>query len=246
MTDKPSFIRPTDVDALKLARTLVRGARFGAIAVLEPASGHPFTSRVLLATDVDGIPVMIGSQLSTHTRSLLKDPRCSILVGEPGKGDPLAWPRLTMLASAERIEADSESHSHIRRRFLSRHPKAKLYADFPDFSFFRLNPHSANLNAGFGKAYEISGSDLIIKSPMNQEIATNELQIIATVTSLREGAPDLLAKRLFKDKSVNWRISGLDASGLELAQKGKILRLELDKIFNDLDALVDVYQTYLK
>jgi len=246
MTDKPSVIRPTDADALKLARTLARGARFGAIAVLEPTSGHPFTSRVLLATDVDGVPVMIGSQLSMHTKALLRDPRCSILVGEPGKGDPLAWPRLTLLTNAERIEADGESHSRIRRRFLSRHPKAKLYADFPDFSFFKLNPHSGNLNAGFGKAYEIDGNDMIIKSSLNQEIATHELQIIATVTSLREGAPDLLAKRFLKDNSVNWRVSGLDASGFELAHNGKILRVELEKISNDLDALVGLYKSLLK
>jgi len=239
-------IRPTDAEALHLARTLARGARFGAIAVLAPDSGHPFTSRVLLATDIDGVPVMIGSELSTHTKALLADPRCSILVGEPGKGDPLAWPRLTILATAERIGRDSESHRRIRRRFLQRHPKAKLYVDFPDFSFFRLYPGTANLNGGFGKAYILEGDALIIHSALNSLLAIDELQIIARLASLREGTANLLARRYFKDKSDNWRISGLDAAGLELAQKERLLRFELSQNCVDLDAMIDAYDGILK
>lgn len=246
MVDKPSPIRPTDADARRLARTLARGARFGAIAVLEPESAHPFTSRVLLGNDVDGVPVMIGSLLSTHTKALLKDPRCSILVGEPGKGDPLAWPRLTILAVAERVEADSESHKRIRRRFLQRHAKAKLYVDFPDFSFFKLNPSSASLNGGFGKAYILEEKDLVIRSPLNDIIACDELQAIDRIIALGEAVPDLLAKRFFKEKSDNWRISGLDAAGLELARKETLLRLEVDETPDDLNALIAVYAGLLK
>jgi putative heme iron utilization protein len=246
MVDKPSPIRPTDADARRLARTLARGARFGAIAVLEPESANPFASRVLLGTDVDGVPVMIGSQLSTHTKALLKDPRCSILVGEPGKGDPLAWPRLTILATAERVATDSESHTRIRRRFLQRHAKAKLYVDFPDFSFFKLNPSSASLNGGFGKAYILEEKDLVISSPLNDIIACDELQAIDRIIALGKAVPDLLAKRFFKEKSYNWRISGLDAAGLELARKEALLRLELDETPDDLNALIGVYSKILK
>lgn len=246
MIDKPSPIRPTDADARRLARILVRGARFGAIAVLEPESGHPLASRVLLGTDVDGVPVMIGSLLSMHTKALMDDPRCSILVGEPGKGDPLAWPRLTVLATAERVATDSESHSRIRRRFLQRHTKAKLYVDFPDFSFFKLNPNSASLNGGFGKAYILEKNDLIVGSSLNSIIASDELQAIDRILALGEDVPGLLAKRLFNEKSDGWRISGLDAAGLELARKETLLRFELDEAPADLNALIGVYSKILK
>jgi putative heme iron utilization protein len=197
--EKPvSVIRPTDEDARRLARQLVRGARFGAIAVLEPETGHPFSSRVLLGTDVDGVPVMLSSTLSMHTRAVLADPRASLLVGEPGKGDPLAWPRLTILADAERVKSDTESHSRIRARFLRQHPKAQLYVDFPDFSFFRLVPKSGSLNGGFGKAYNIFAEDLIIQSAAVFDIAIQELQLLEEMNALHERVADLLARLFFK------------------------------------------------
>jgi putative heme iron utilization protein len=246
MVDKLSPIRPTDEDARRLARVLLRGARFGALAVLEPEIGHPFASRVLLATDVDGTPVMLGSRLSTHTRALFNDPRCSLLVGEPGKGDPLAWPRLTVLAEAESIAAGSESRERLRRRFLHRHTKSKLYVDFPDFSFFRLNPVTASLNGGFGKAYILDKKDLVIDSALNEYIGLEEYKIIAAINALGDGVADLLANKLFTEKSGGWRISGLDMAGLELVKKETLRRVELDEIPNDVNALIDVYAKILK
>ncbi|MBX9458504.1 MAG: pyridoxamine 5'-phosphate oxidase family protein [Rhizobium sp.] len=156
-----SVIRPTDEAALQLARRLIGEARYGALSVLEPETDHPFASRVLVGTDTDGVPVILASTLATHTKALLADPRCALLLGEPGRGDPLAWPRITVLCDAERIEHDSESDSRTRSRFLRRHPKAKLYASFRDFAFFRLVPKSASLNGGFGRAYIISGDELL-------------------------------------------------------------------------------------
>lgn len=246
MADRPSPIRPTDDEARKLAHVLARGARFGAIGVIEPESGHPFTSRVLLGTDIDGVPVMIGSLLSTHTKALLADARCSLLVGEPGSGDPLAWPRLTILATAERIERDTESHCRIRRRFVRRHPKSKLYIDFADFSFFRLNPNSASLNGGFGKAFILSAEDIVIASPLNDVLAVGEERLLDDLEAMRTGAANLLAKRLFKEKSDNWRISGLDAAGIDIARKESLLRIEFPKIARDMNSLVAEYSNLLK
>lgn len=244
--EKPaSVIRPTDEDARRQARELARGARFGTLAVLEPETGHPFSSRVLLGTDVDGVPVMLSSTLTTHTRAVLADPRCSLLVGEPGKGDPLAWPRLTILADAERVKPDTESHSWIRSRFLRRHPKAALYIDFPDFSFFRLVPKSASLNGGFGKAYNIFGSDLIIRSTAIHDIAAQELQLLAEVNALHERIADLLAKHLFSEKTENWTIVGLDASGLDLARREQLRRLELGKPVTGVNGLIEEYANIL-
>lgn len=162
MNDKPSTIRETDEDARNQARVLIQTAAHAALAVIDPETGFPSVSRVLTATDIDGAPVILVSGLSAHTRALLKDPRTSILFGEPGKGDPLAHPRLTLRCKAERIDRLSEAHHRIREIFLERHPKSKLYIDFPDFCFFRLVPLDASLNGGFGKAYILSSKDLMI------------------------------------------------------------------------------------
>ena len=138
--DKPSVLRETDDEARRLARVLLRSARSCALAVLEPETGTPFASRTLTGTDTDGTPVILVSALSVHTQALRADPRASLLAGEPGKGDPLAHPRLTVICAAEEIARGSDAHAGLRERFVRRHPKAKLYVDFPDFAFFRLVP----------------------------------------------------------------------------------------------------------
>jgi heme iron utilization protein len=159
MAEKKDVIRPTDDDALALAKSLVHSVRHGALAVLDPATGAPQASRVAVAIDLDGTPIILVSSLSGHTSGLMADPRCSLLLGEPGKGDPLAYPRITLACEAERVERGSEAQLRVASRFLERHPKAKLYADFADFSYFLLHPKSASLNGGFGKAYRLTGAE---------------------------------------------------------------------------------------
>src|SRR5262245_36792691 len=97
MTERRDVLRPTDEEAIRLGKTLVATARHGAIAVLDPETGAPLASRVGVATDADGAPIILVSMLAAHTRALIADPRCSLLVGEIGKGDPLAHPRITLI-----------------------------------------------------------------------------------------------------------------------------------------------------
>jgi putative heme iron utilization protein len=162
MNDKPSVLRETDEDARIQARDLMHKAAHAALAVIDPDTGFPSVSRVLTAMDADGTPVILVSGLSSHTKALMKDSRASALFGEPGKGDPLAHPRLTLRCSAERIHRQSQAHDRIRTLFLDRHPKSKLYIDLPDFCFFRLVPLDASLNGGFGRAYILSSQDLMM------------------------------------------------------------------------------------
>ena len=241
-----SVIRPTDEASLKLARRLVREARHAALSVLEPETGHPFASRVLVGTDVDGVPVIIASMLTTHMKALLSDPRCALLVGEPGKGDPLAWPRITLRCEAQKIEHDTESDVRIRSRFLRRHPKAKLYASFRDFAFFRLVPKSASLNGGFGRAYIISSENLIIDSELTEYISTHELRLIDEVEKSGCNLVDRFTQHYFHEKTGNWYISGLDAEGLDIARKEKVHRVDLPEPVREANGLIVAYSNVLK
>jgi putative heme iron utilization protein len=148
---RPTGPRPIDpdYDAVGEAKRLLRATRAGSLATLM-SGGHPFVSLVNVATDHDGAPILLLSQLALHTRYLDADPRASILLSQGGKGDPLAHPRLTVIGRARRTEG--ETRDRLRRRFLSRHPKSALYADFPDFSFWRLEILGAHLNGGFARA----------------------------------------------------------------------------------------------
>ncbi|KQV64558.1 pyridoxamine 5'-phosphate oxidase family protein [Rhizobium sp. Root1220] len=229
MKDQASVLRETDGEARKLARTLLRSARYAAIAVLDPESGFPFSSRVLLGTDIDGVPVILVSGLSTHTRALDADRRASLLTGEPGKGDPLAHARLTTQCLAEPVERDTDVHARIRGRFLSRHSKAKLYVDFPDFRFFRLVPQSASLNGGFGRAYVLDGEDLMIRSSGNEALAARAdaivLNLIETDSDLARRAAGAKA-----EKRIDWRICGLDCAGIDVISGDFLVRYEFDEV----------------
>lgn len=233
MAESSKTIRDTDDEARLLARRLVRGARYAAIGVLEPDTGFPFTSRVLTGTDTDGAPVILISSLSAHTTALTADPRASLLFGEPGKGDPLAHPRITLRTRAVRIAREDQRHNELRTRFIRRHPKAALYADFPDFAFFRMSPESASLNGGFGKAYALEAGDLIISSPAIADMAALEASAIEHMNMDHLDAIDGYARAYAKSKRTGWKLCGIDCGGLDLALGDELIRIEFDMPLED-------------
>ena len=156
-----SVLRELTSEAVAEAKALVREADHAALATLEPGTGWPLASRVGLATLTDGTPLIIVSSLAAHSAALDADPRCSLLFGTAGKGDPLAHPRITLVCRATVIERASTEAAEARSRYLAVNPKAAIYVDLPDFRFFRLSIERASFNGGFGRAYAIEGHQLV-------------------------------------------------------------------------------------
>jgi putative heme iron utilization protein len=221
---KSDPIRPTDDAARGLARDLLRRARSGSLATLG-ADGHPAASLVSLATDADGTPLILVSALSAHTGNLLGDPRASLLLATLGKGDPLAHARITLKVEGRQIERGTADGQRIRRRFLARQPKAALYADFGDFSFFALELRSASLNGGFGRAYELSPADILSDGARASVIAVIEEGALAHMNADHADALRLYATALLGARAGAWRATGLDPDGLDLALGDAVLRL---------------------
>lgn len=154
---RPSPIRPTDDTARAVARDLIAGARIAALGVVDPDTGAPHVTRIAFGRGDDGSLLTLISDLSAHAIRLKASPVCSLLIGEaPAKGDPLAFARLTLAATAQVVPKEAAT----RAAWLSHHPKSQLYIDFADFNFVRFTPLSADLNGGFGKAYTLSADDL--------------------------------------------------------------------------------------
>lgn len=165
-SDKPQVLRETDNAARAQALGFLRDSPHGALATLEPETGWPLASRVSLALDADGVPLILISRLSAHYGALEADARCSLLLGEPGDGDPLRHPRITVVCSAQKVSSDQRASA--KAQFLKRHPAADLYADFTDFDFWRLVAQRASLNAGFGKAYALTAKHLSYKATLKE------------------------------------------------------------------------------
>ncbi len=152
MPRKDPFQKPDDT-ARNLALQLISSARHGALATLKNAA--PFVTRMALAPSDVGLLTLV-SDLAPHTAALRDKPEASLLLGEPGKGDPLAHPRITLQVRAEFLDKTEETTA----AYLAIQPKAQLYIGFGDFHIVRLEPTEAILNGGFGKAYRLTGKDL--------------------------------------------------------------------------------------
>ena len=217
-------------DAVGLSRMLLRSIRSGALATLDP-EGIPFASLVTIATDADGTPLMLLSRLSAHTRNLLADPRCSLLFSQGGKGDPLAHPRLTVVGRAV-----PSAEPRIRERFLARHPKAKLYADFPDFAFFALAPEAGHLNGGFAKAATLTRGDLLLDLAGKEALVAGETGAVAHMNADHADALALYAAGA-GETGTSWRLTGLDPEGLDLMSGDRTARVLYPEPVADMGAL---------
>jgi len=202
----------------------LRTIRAGALASLVE-SGHPFASLVNVATDYDGSPLLLLSRLAAHTLNLERDPRCSVLLSQGGKGDPLAHPRLTIVGSAARTEAE-----HVRSRFLRRHPKSELYAGFADFSFWRITVERAHLNGGFARAADFSGEAVLTPLDGAEALLAAESGAIEHMNADHREALSLYATRLLGERDGPWRATGFDPEGMDLSAGDRTARLTFDKM----------------
>ncbi len=217
-----TFDLPPGYDGLAEARRLLRMTRAGALATVDP-SGAPFASLVNVATAFDGAPLLLVSGLSAHTHYLAAESRVSLLLAETGKGDPLAHSRLTVSGQALRLEGDARAAA--RTRFLARHPKSALYADFGDFSFWRLEIARAHLNGGFAKAASYEGQQILLDTKGASALAQAEASAIAHMNADHREALGLYAVKLCGAPQRDWRVSGIDPEGMDLASGDLTARL---------------------
>lgn len=219
-------------DPVATAKRLLRTSRTGGLATLETRGGGPFASLVTVATDVDGAPLFLMSDLSGHAGNLDCDPRASLLLSAGGRGDPLAHPRLTLNGRAERTPSPV-----VRRRFLARHPKAALYADFGDFSFRRLEVTEAHLNGGFARAARLGAGDILTDLTGAGALLDGEEGALDHMNNDHADAVQLYATALAGAPAGRWRMTGLDPEGADLADGDLTARLTFPERVLDLSTL---------
>jgi heme oxygenase (biliverdin-IX-beta and delta-forming) len=239
MTDAPAPPpAPEDFDAVGLAKTLLREIRAATLATLTE-TGAPFATLTALATDHEGAPILLMSRLAQHTRHLEHDPRLSLLLARGGGGDPLAHPRLTLAGSARR-----DANPRLRARYLSRNPKAALYADFADFSFWRVEVESAFLNGGFGRAAQLSAAELLTPLAEAARLLSAEEEILGRLNAHEGKALARLAGA--RGGAAKWRASGLDPEGLDLVSGDLCRRVAFGRPVGSPAALAEAFAELVK
>ncbi len=214
---------PPPYDALAEAKRLLRATRSGALATVTP-DGSPFASLVNVATSPDGGPILLVSRLAAHTRHMEADPRVSLLLAQGGEGDPLAHPRLTLAGRAEPA-ADPTRRAELKARFLAKHPQSALYADFGDFSFWRMAIDHGHLNGGFGRAASFKAAQLMTSVAGAEGLAEAEAEALAHVNAQQKDALALCAAAFAGAPDGDWRATGIDPDGLDLAVDNQTVRV---------------------
>jgi putative heme iron utilization protein len=179
---------------------------------------------VLVAVDHDLSPILLLSDLAEHSKAIANDDRVSLLFdGTAGLDQPLTGPRVTVVGRAVRT-----GDERLRRRFLARHPDAATYAAFKDFQFYRLAVERAHLVAGFGKIRWLSASELMAEPPP-AGLADAESGIVDHMNQDHGDALQLYAGKLLGLSGNDWRMTGIDAEGLDLRLNGRVARLPFDR-----------------
>jgi heme iron utilization protein len=214
----------SDFDAARLARSLLRRSRQGALATLMPGSGDPYCSLVNVASHPDGSPILLISRLALHTRNLLGDARASLMLDERAEGDPLEGSRIMLSGRAE--QASGDDVAILRRRYLNAHPSSEAFVNFKDFSFFKIRPTGAHLVAGFGRIVDLKPEQFLTGIADAAALLEAEQGALDHMNADHRDAMNLYATKLLGAKTDDWRCTGCDPCGMDLQAGTTTLRLD--------------------
>jgi hypothetical protein len=218
-------MQPTpDFNPSRLAKSLLRRSRQGALATLMAGTGDPYCSLVNVASAPDGSPILLISRLAVHTKNILADARVSLMLDERAPGDPLEDARIMLAGRAE--EADNDDREMLRRRYLNAHPSAEAFVDFKDFSFFRIRASGAHLVAGFGRIIDLKPEQFLTDISDATALVEAEQGAVEHMNEDHREAMYLYAAKLLGAGSADWRCTGCDPEGFDLQAGSVALRLE--------------------
>jgi heme iron utilization protein len=142
-------------------------------------------------------------------------------------GDPLEGARIMLAGHAD--EAGGDHVASLRRRYLNAHPSAEVFADFKDFSFFRIRPSAAHLVAGFGRIVDLKPEQFLTDISDAGALLEAEQSAIEHMNADHRDAMQLYATRLLGAEAADWRCTGCDPDGFDLAADSETLRLDFPR-----------------
>ena len=213
-----------DFDPGKVARSLLRRSRQGALATLMAGSGDPYCSLVNVASHPDGSPILLISRLALHTRNILGDSRVSLMLDERAAGDPLEGSRIMLAGRAE--EARGDQIALLRRRYLNAHPSAEAFVNFKDFAFFRIHPTGAHLVAGFGRIVDLKPEQFLTDMAGAEALLEAEPGAVEHMNADHRDAMSLYATKLLGAEAADWTCTGCDPDGMDMQAGTATLRLD--------------------
>ncbi|MGY8957946.1 MAG: HugZ family pyridoxamine 5'-phosphate oxidase [Alphaproteobacteria bacterium] len=225
---KDPQLNHAETAAGRTARHLIRSCDRAALAT-RGSDDWPYSSLVMCAALHSGAPVLLLSDLAEHSRNIRSDDRVSLLYdGTGGLDDPLTGPRVSVQGRAVQVD-DNPIH---RSRFLARHLSAGDYVDFGDFHFYEIAMERAHLVAGFGQIEWAPADAILLSAQDGSRLIAAEADIIVHMNTDHRDAIQLYAASKGASGE-DWRMTGIDPEGVDIARAGQILRLEFSEIVLD-------------
>lgn len=198
-------------------RTLASLVSIGTLSTMSRRNaGFPFGSLMPFALDPAGRPIFLISSMAMHTQNLVADPKCSLFFVQPSPdGDPLGAARATLIGDA--LPVPSADLPAAREVYVARHSNSRYWVDFPDFSFYRLQPADLYYVGGFGVMGWVDVKDYEAASP--DPLATFAPGILAHMNADHADSLILLAHAHAGFKATEATMTSVDRLGFTLRLK---------------------------
>lgn len=207
-------------------RRLARAVGKAALATRMRDTGEPYVSLVQVATEPDGSPLMLLSDLADHTKNLKEDPAASLLFDPTADdGQTLAGSRATLLGSVTPVDDAARP-----KRYIARQPQAAAYAGFGDFNLYRMAVARAHVVAGFGRIHWLEAEEVLLPAGACAGVAEAEAGIVEHMNQDHADAVQLYAHRLLGRAGGPWVMAGVDPDGIDLVFDQERARLDFDGV----------------
>ncbi len=118
-----------------------------------------------------------------------------------------------------------DGRAALKARFLARHPESALYADFADFSFWRVAMEQAHLTGGFGRQGHFKAESLTTSLEGAEAFVAAEAQALAEVNAHHQDALAWFAAALAGRPDGPWQATGIDPEGIDLGCGDRTARI---------------------
>jgi putative heme iron utilization protein len=213
-SDQPPVPEPTFAER---ARTLVYLGRVGSLSTLSrKRPGFPFGSVMPYGLDDHGRPIFLISTMAMHTQNLQADRHASLLVTQQDtEGEPLGASRVTLVGNV--LLAPKSELPEARKLYLERHANSKYWADFEDFSFYRMDVVDVYYVGGFGVMGWVSASDYDRSQP--DPLADSMAEIIEHMNADHKDTLVMLARTFAHIDSMEATMTAVDRLGFHVRLK---------------------------
>lgn len=134
-------------------RTVLTNSTRGMLSTFsQKYDGYPSGSMVDFVCDAEGSPILAISSLAAHTKDLLVNPTCSLLVAK----DPEDRTDLVITLHGDAVSVAEADREAVRTTYLAKISDA-FWVDFGDFQFFKIQPKVVRYVSGVATALLRSG-----------------------------------------------------------------------------------------